>query len=445
VDERPITRYATTPDGVSVTYQVAGAGSLDLVVITGFAYPIDLLWENWDFLRFAHRLEQFSRTIWPERRGVGASGGNFQDHFVEETAHADLTAIMLAAECKEVVLLGTGMRGSLAISYAATYPERVKALVLIDAFAHYVQEDDYPWGVPTDVMKKMAEETRVSWGQGGLMPTVAPSHSDDEPMRSWLARCQRLGLGPAEASAAYRRSAQVDVRAHLPKLTVPTLALYHDGGDYIPFSLGRYLAEYIPGAKSVELSGADNLFFVGDSDVLLDEIEEFLTGTHQAPEGDVVNATLLFTDIVSSTEQAARMGHRKWSSVTDQHYAMVRSSLSRFRGHEVDTAGDGFFATFDATTRAVRAAMEIVDQAKDMGLEVRAGVHTGEVEIKPDGVVGLAVNIAKRICDLAGPSQVLVSEGAKASIVGTGITTSEKGTHVLKGVPDEWRLYEIAT
>jgi class 3 adenylate cyclase len=445
VDDRPITKYVVTPDGVSIAYQVAGEGPLDLVVITGFAYPIDLLWENRLFLRFAHGLGRFSRTIWPERRGVGASGGDILDHFVEETAHADLTAVLDVAHCKDAVVLGTGTRGSLAISYAATHPDRVKALILIDAFAHYVREDDYPWGVPRDVMERFAEETESTWGQSGLMESVAPSFDDgDETQQAWLARCQRLGLGPAEAAAGFRRSALVDVRDHLSNLTIPTLVLYHEGGEYIPASLGRYLAERIPGAHSVELPGVDNLFFAGDADSSLDEIEEFLTGRRPGPEGDVVTTNVMFTDIVSSTQQAVRLGHRVWSKLIDDHNAMVRETLARHRGREVKTTGDGFLAIFDGTSRSVMAAAEIVTQANALGIEVRAGIHTGEVEIRPDDVVGLAVNVAKRICDLAGPREVLLSESTKASIVGTGIATSEKGTHVLKGVPDEWRLFEVS-
>ncbi len=203
------------------------------------------------------------------------------------------------------------------------------------------------------------------------------------------------------------------------------------------------MAEHIPGAKYVELPGADHLFFAGDTDLLMDQVEEFLTGHHQAPEGDVVTATILFTDIVSSTEQSARLGHRKWTKLTDDHDAMVRATLQRYRGREVKTIGDGFLATFDATTRAVHAAVEIVSQAKSMGLEVRAGVHIGEVEIRPNDVVGLIVTISKRICDLSGPGQVLVSEAVKLHLVGSGIAACEHGTYVLKGVPEEWRLFAV--
>ena len=238
-------------------------------------------------------------------------------------------------------------------------------------------------------------------------------------------------------------SARRDVRSLLPSLAVPTLVLHREGNRFIRVGAGRYLAEHIPDAKYVELPGDDHLFFVGNSDALLDEVEEFLTGSHQAPEGDVVTATILFTDIVASTERSARMGHRKWRTLTEAHDAMVRASLQRHRGREIKTIGDGFLATFDACTQAVRAGMDIVGAAKGMGLDVRAAVHTGDVEFQPGDVVGLAVGIAKRICDLAGPGEVLVSEAVKILVVGSGIAMSEQGTHILKGLPDTWRLFTV--
>jgi len=243
------------------------------------------------------------------------------------------------------------------------------------------------------------------------------------------------------ALALMRTSQQVDVRHLLPLIQVPTLILHRRDNRFIRVGHGRYLAEHIPGAKYVELAGEDHLYFVGDTDALLDEIEEFLTGRHQAPEGDVVTETILFTDIVASTEQSARLGHRRWTTLSDDHDAMVRATLARHRGREVKTIGDGFLATFDATTRGVRAGTEIVATAKEMGLEVRAGVHTGEVEVRPDDIVGLAVTIARRICDLARPGQVLVSEAVKVHLMGSGIAVSEQGCYALKGVPDEWRLF----
>jgi class 3 adenylate cyclase len=233
------------------------------------------------------------------------------------------------------------------------------------------------------------------------------------------------------------------VRQLLPTLSLPTLVVHRERDRFIRVGAGRYLAEHIAGAKYIELPGDDHLFFVGDADALLDEIEEFLTGTHQAPEGDVVTSTILFTDIVSSTEQSARLGHRKWTKISDDHDAMVRATLQRLRGRAVKTIGDGFLATFDSTTRAVHAATEIVTEARTIGLEVRAGVHNGEVEVRPDDVVGLTVTISKRICDLAGPSEVLVSEAVKLHLVGSDIAVLERGNFELKGVPDEWRLFTV--
>ena len=308
---------------------------------------------------------------------------------------------------------------------------------------HYVREDDYPWGLPPESLERWAAAAAEMWGTGAAADVIAPSKSGDETFRAWLARAERLGSAANQIAAIARALVLQDVRALLPTLAVPTLVLHRVGNRIVPVGAGRYLADQIPGANYVELPGDDAMFFVGDTDALLDEVEEFLTGSRQAPEGDVVTATILFTDMVASTEQSARMGHRKWTALTDQHDAMVRAALARHRGHEVKTTGDGFLATFDATTRAVRAAVEIVTQAKNIGIEVRAGVHPGEVEVRPDDVVGLTVSITKRICDLAGPADVFVSEAVKALLVGSGITTSEQGTYVLKGVPDEWRLYAI--
>jgi class 3 adenylate cyclase len=443
VEERPITRYAKAHEGVSIAYQVTGEGPLDLVFLAGLSFPIDLWWEDPGCRRFAKRLGGFSRTVWCEGRGTGASGGDYLDGLVEEIADGDLTAVLDTVGCKRVVLLGVGNAGAPAIRYAATHPERVSALVLINTWAHYVREDDYPWGLPRNALDRYTAPSGEMTQSGEVLEVLAPSRAGDEGFRAWWTRGARLGVGPDKIAKTLRASWLRDVRPLLPTLTVPTLVLHREGDRYIRVGAGRYLAEHIPGAKYVELAGDDDIFFVGDTDALLDEVEEFLTGSHQAPEGDVVTATILFTDIVASTEQSARMGHRKWTTLTDAHDAMVRATLQRHRGHEVKTIGDAFLATFDATTRAVRAAMEIVAAAKGMGLEVRAGVHTGDVEVRPDDVVGLAVTIAKRICDLAGPGKLLVSETVKIHVVGSGIAVSEQGTHVLKGVPDEWRLFAI--
>ena len=443
MDDRPVTRYAKSPDGVSLAYQITGDGPFDLVFLLALGMSIDLLWEDAGFAHVVKRLRGFSRSVWCEGRGLGASGGDLFDAFIEEIADADATAVLDATECAQVVLVGAGGGGAMAVHYATTHPERVAALVLINTFAHYISEEDYPWGLPLDALERIAAAQGEQWGTGAGLEVVAPSKAGDDGFRAFYARASRLGVGADRSARWALASARRDVRPLLATLAVPTLVLHREGDRFIRVGAGRYLAEHIPGAKYVELPGGDHLFFVGDTDALLDEIEEFLTGSHQAPEGDLVNATILFTDIVASTAQSARVGHRRWRTLIDAHDAMVRATLQRHRGREVKTTGDGFLATFDATTRAVRAGTDIVAAAKGIGLDVRAAVHTGEVEVRPDDVVGLAVGIAKRICDLAGPGEVLVSEAVRILIVGSGIATSERGTHILKGVPDMWRLFAV--
>jgi class 3 adenylate cyclase len=444
VDERPVTRYAKAADGVSIAYQVKGDGAIDLVLSSGSGVAIDLLWEEPGFVRFDKHLRAFSRTLWYDPKGVGVSGGTL-DAYVEETTGAALTAVLDDAGCERVVLVGASHAGPPAIRYAATHVERVSALVLVNTYAHYVRDDNYPWGYSPEALERFTARRRENWGTGATVEDVAPSKTDDQEFRAWYARSQRFIVPPEQLAQMQRAGFMRDVRPLLPSLKVPTLVLHREGNRSIEVGAGRYLAQNIPGAKYVEVPGEDHLFFVGDTDVISDQIEEFLTGTHKAPEGDLVTATILFTDIVSSTEQSARMGHRKWTALTDQHDAMVRATLKRYRGREVKTIGDGFLATFDATTRAALAAMEIVAGAKRMGIEVRTGVHTGEVEVRPDDVIGLAVTTSKRICDLAGPAEVLVSEVVKLHLVGSNIATTEHGTHVLKGVPDEWRLFALNT
>ncbi len=441
MDESPVTRYATARDGVSIAYQVTGDGPLDLVFVRASTFPIDLLWDDPSFLRVARRLGGFSRTVWFEARGMGASGGNFEDRFDGEIADGDLTAVLDAAGCERVVLVATSYGGPVVIRYAATYPDRVAALVLLDTFAHYVQRDDYPYGMTPEALDRFVASPSESWGTGVGLDIFAPSRTGDAAFRAWWARNERLGIGVDGLASSVQASLAQDVRALLATLVVPTLVLHRRGNRYIRVAAGRYLAEHIPGARYVELPGDDHMFYVGDTDGLFDEVEEFLTGSHQGPEGDVVTAAVLFTDIVASTEQSARLGHRKWSALIDDHDAIVRSALRRYRGREIKTIGDGFLATFDATTRALRAANEIVAAAGRLGLEVRAGVHTGEVELRSDDVVGLVVSIAKRICDLAAPGQVFVSQTATDLAAGSDITFDDRGPHTLKGVPGTWPLY----
>ena len=441
MNERAVTGYATAPDGVSLVYQMSGVGPCNLVWLPSINYPFDLLWEEPSFARFARRLGSFTRTLWGGGRGLGASGGHFLDCFVEERMLDDVTSTLDSIGWGCSALVGHGMGSWAAVAYAAVHPDRVSSLILIDGYAHYVRESDYAIGIPPHLLDTAFMAMQELWGSGISVDLLSPSRAADPLFRDVIARCERFGQSPDEMAESVKQCLLNDVRGHLGSVAAPTLVLHRTGDPFIRPEASRYLADHIAGAKHVELPGNDHNFFVGDADGLLDEIEEFLTGSRQDAEGDVVMSAILFTDIVSSTEQAAQMGHRKWSALVDDHDAMVRATLARHRGREVKTIGDGFLATFDAATRAVRAATEIAGHATSLGLDVRAGIHTGEVEMRPNDVVGLAVNIAKRVCDLAGAGQVLVSEAVPPLVAGSGINFEPRGDHELKGVPGTWRLF----
>jgi class 3 adenylate cyclase len=322
------------------------------------------------------------------------------------------------------------------------HPERVGALVLLNSFAHYVRGHDYPWGVPREDLDQFFAAEKQEW-RTTTSPDVLARAGIAERFWPWYSRSVRVGLGPDVAADFVRAIWELDLRPVLPSISVPTLVLHREGNRYIDVGAGRYLAGHIRDARLVVLPGDEHLFFMGDTDVLADEIEEFLTGARSGAEGDVLTMTVLFTDIVASTEHQARVGQRDWSRLTDHHEAMVRTALSRHRGHEVKTTGDGFLATFDATGRALRCAAGVLAGAKDIGLESRAGVHTGEVEVRGDDIAGLAVTIARRVCDLAGPGEVLVSETVRGHMVGGGIGFDDRGEHRLKGLPGTWRLFSV--
>jgi class 3 adenylate cyclase len=418
---------------------------VNLVFVRDEGMSLDLMWDDPWFLRLSKRLGTFSRTIWDEPRGAGASEGDWLATATPDEGRAvDVLAVVDAAVgSAPVALVGWGPAGVTAIQFSVMYPERVSALVLVNSFAHYVREDGYPWGIPRASLDRLAAALQEGRDTGAALEWLAPSRSTDERFRAWWARTQRLGVGAERFGESSRIAAERDVRPLLASLSVPTLVVHREDDRYIRVGAGRYLAEHIPGARFVVLPGADHAFFAGDVDAVVDEIEEFLTGARSGAEGEVVMAAVLFTDIVGSTEHQARMGQREWSRLTDQHDGMVRAALARHRGQEVKTTGDGFLATFDATGRALRCAAEILAAAKGIGLELRAGLHTGEIEIRGDDIAGLAVSIAKRICDLGAPGQVLVSEAVRMNMVGAAVTFEDQGEHQLKGVPGTWRLHAL--
>jgi class 3 adenylate cyclase/pimeloyl-ACP methyl ester carboxylesterase len=435
--------YVRSADGTNIAYQVSGNGRSDLVFMIGAALPIDLIWDDPGPIRVRKRLASFTRTIWFEHRGVGSSGGDPVEGVRGDRFDDDLVAVLEDADCGAIVLVAATSHGANAIAFAAAHPERVRALVLLDTYAYYVRDADCPWGVPVDRVEAFLEASGRLWGTTATVAVVAPSRADDERFCQWWARCSRLGGTPEQLKDVLRVSFRRDVRPLLSRIRVPTLVLHRQGDRFIRADAGRYLAEHISNAKLTLLPGDDHFWFVGDSDALVDEIEEFLTGRHQAPEGDIVLATILFTDIVNSTREAARLGPRAWSKLTDEHDALVRAALRRHRGREIKTLGDGFLATFDGGVRTVRCAIEIVHGATLLGLAVRAGIHAGEVQVRGDDIAGLSVTIAKRICDLAEGGQTLLSETMKEMLVGSDMSVSDHGRHRLKGVPGEWRLWAV--
>jgi class 3 adenylate cyclase len=439
----PETRYTRSADGTNLAYQVSGDGPLEVVFLHSGGIPIDLLPDDPGFLRVRKRLDTFSRTVWCDARGTGASEGDPWDSRAGGIFDADLTAVLNTVGFERPALVAEGTSGGRAIHFSAAHSERVSGLVLVNSFAHYVREEGYPWGIPPESIDRFVAVIRDTWGTAALAEVMTPSRIGDERFRAWYGRATRFSRGPDRVAAITRANLEIDLRALLPSISAPTLVLHREGNPWVRLGAGRYLAEHIPDARFIALPGQDHPFFVGDTDALVDEIEEFLTGARSGAEGDVLSMTVLFTDIVASTEHQARVGPREWSRLTDHHDALVRAALARHRGHEVKTTGDGFLATFDATGRALRCAADILAGAKDIGLELRAGVHTGEVEVRGGDIAGLAVTIAKRVCDLAGEGEVLVSETVRGHMVGSGIEFTDRGEDELKGVPGTWRLFSF--
>jgi class 3 adenylate cyclase len=442
VSDLPETLVTRSADGTTIAYAVAGKGPPDLLSM-GTGLP-ESLWDEPSYRRGITRLASFCRVIALEVRAGGESEGVTRDLYgAGEVSDSDLLAVMDAAGAERCVLLGYSIAGQYAIHFAATHPERVDALILLNTFAHYVREDGYPCGVRREHLDDLLGLFEGSWGTLADLEVIAPSGMTDERLRTVWGRARRTGRSPSLFTEVVRQSLEWDGRALLPSISCRTLVLHREGDRAIHVGAGRYLAEHIPGAKLVILPGEDHLYFVGDNDESIDEVEEFLVGTRSGAEGDAITATILFTDIVASTEHQARVGPREWSRLSDRHDAIVRAALDRYRGHEVKTTGDGFLATFDATGRALRCATEVVAGAKNIGLDLRAGVHTGEVEVRGDDLGGLPVTIAKRVCDLAEPGQVLVSETVRGLMVGAGVEFEDRGEHELKGVPESWRLYSV--
>ena len=437
------TRYASNGD-IHIAYQTVGEGPIDLVLVGGSVTNLDVLWEDPDYRRFCERLASFTRLILFDKRGMGLSD-RVRIGTLEERMD-DVRAVMDAAGSESATLMGVSEGGPMSIVFAATYPERTRALVLCGAEVKEETTDEWPWGEATRAeFDEAVQVERIAerWGKGLSVEYFAPSRKDDERLREWLGRLQTHSASPHDAVALMRMAFAIDVRDAVSSVQAPTLILHRRGDLVCHVENGRWLSRNIAGSRYVELAGADHLPWI-DGEEILAEVQEFLTGVREPVEPERVLATVLFTDIVGSTERARELGDRAWRDLLEQHHAAVRRELERFRGHEVDTAGDGFFATFDGPARGIRCAKAIVGAVQDVGLEVRAGLHTGEVELAGEAVRGIAVHTGARVAALAQPGEVLVSGTVKDLIAGSGIDLVDRGTHELKGIPGEWRIYAAA-
>ena len=440
---RPETRYARSGD-VSIAYQVVGDGPLDLIFVSGWVSHLDAFWGEPSFARFLRRLASFSRLILFDKRGTGLSDRvPVAELPTLEERIDDVRAVLDAVGVERAALLGHSEGGPMCLLYAATFPERTAALVLIGTYARRLVADDYPFGATPEQYEAFLDEIETGWGGPVGLAVRAPSMEHDDRFRAWWSEYLRSSASPGAALALTRMNGEIDVRAVLGTIGVPTLVVHRSGDRSLPVEGARYLAERIRGARLVELPGVDHLPFVGDQNAILDEIEEFLTGVRRGTEIDRVLATVLFTDIVGSTERAIQLGDREWRDLLESHHLLVRRELERWRGTEVATAGDGFFATFDGPARAIHCACAIRDSVRSLGLEIRAGLHTGECEIHGTTVAGVAVHIGARVSGLAGLGEVLVSSTVRDLVAGSGIEFEARGEHELKGVPEQWRLYSV--
>lgn len=441
--EIPETKYAWNGD-VALAYQVVGDGPIDLIFMEGYASHVDINWESPYLARFLRGLAGHARLIVTDRRGYGCSD-RFSPSDVPplEATVDDLIAVMDAAGSERAAIFGTMFAGFVAAIFAATHPDRTIALILAEAFATYSATDETPWMFTEETWEEICERMHDDLGT----PRWAASQDVPPNEQDWNNRWVRASLAPGAAIAETRKHVRTDIRAVLPSIHVPTLVLIDaDGKGMLTPENGRFLASRIPGARVAAYPGGDIDPWYGGADAVLDEVGRFLTGIRdEEAELDRVLATVLFTDIVGSTSRAADLGDRAWGQLVARHHAAVRAMIARYHGVEIDTAGDGFFATFDGPARGVRCAQQIIDAVKALGLEVRAGVHTGEVQTIDGKAGGLGVVIGARVGGLAGASEILASQTVKDLTLGSGLTFEDRGKHELKGVPDRWRLYQVVS
>jgi class 3 adenylate cyclase len=439
----PDTQYARLGD-LHLAYQVLGKGPRDILLLDQWFSHMEAQWDVQPLAEFRERLASFGRLIMFDKRGSGLSDPIPTSALptVEEWMD-DIPAVLDAVGSENAVVITNLGGGILATTFAAAHPERVSSLILVDCFARFLVAPDFPIGAPPEELERTLEEADLTMGRGLMIDLFAPSVAKDDRLRRTWSRYVRQASSPGSTIATVRLIYQSDVRDILPAIHVPTLVVHRADARGFRAEHGRYLADHIPGAKYVELPGIDNLIWAGDQDAILDEIQDFITGVRPAPAPHRALATVLFTDIVGSTRLAAEMGDGRWHGLLAEHYRLARRQLDRFGGQEVKTVGDGILATFDGPARAIRCAVAIRDEVGELGLRIRAGMHTGEIEVQADDIAGLAVHIGARISALANADEVLVSGTVKDLVVGSGIEFEDRGSHELKGVPGEWRLFAV--
>jgi class 3 adenylate cyclase len=443
MNARPDTRYAKSGD-LHIAYQLVGDGPIDIIVLTQWFSNVDSLWDVPPLAGFVRRLAAFGRVLLFDKRGTGLSDPVAMSALpsIEEWMD-DLRAVMDDSGMERAAIVANLASNFMAVVFAATYPGRASALVLVNAYPRMTRADDYPLDVDVGELDTLVERTRRTWGKGMLLRLFAPSLLTDPAVVELESRYERQAASPGTAMSMTRMINQIDVRPVLPAINVPTLSISRADATRTDSAHRRYMADHIAGARYVELKGADELMWAGDQDALVGEIQEFLTGVRPTVEPDRVLATIVFTDIVGSTSLAAALGDREWRDLLEQHHSLVRDALARFRGREIDTAGDGFLALFDGPGRAIRCACDAIRRLRPIGIEIRAGVHTGEIEIVGDDVRGIAVHIGARVAALAGAGEVLVSSTVRDLVAGSDLRFEDRGLHELKGVPDPWHLFAV--
>jgi pimeloyl-ACP methyl ester carboxylesterase len=437
----PDTRYVRTGD-VSIAYQVIGKGPIALVLVPGWISNIEIFWEDPNIARFLQRLADFSRLIVFDKRGTGLSDRITEAATLEERMD-DVRAVMDALGLSRAALLGYSEGGSMCALFAATYPRRTAALITIGSYARRLKAPDYPYFVDKEEALKGIAAYAEEWGGPALIEQRLPSVANDPMVRMWWSRFVRMSASASADAALQRLNIDIDIRHILPSIRVPTLILHATDDRVVPLQAGRYMADRIPHAQFVEVNSIDHLPFFDKPDEFIRHIEEFLTGASGSHMAETSVRTLMFTDIVGSTQLAVEKRDQRFSDLLEAHHAMVRRELSLHRGQEINTTGDGFLASFDGPARAIRCAVEVTRSLAGIGLTSRIGLHTGECEIREGRLHGVALHIASRVCDVAPPGGVLVSQTVRDLVAGSGLQFADRGSHSLKGLPDRWRLFEV--